>query len=638
MPEAGRRCRLKACGFLSKLRPLYELSPQLTGTLCVVVLCSIRIPYSKGNPPPVSISSLSGSMESLEDALRLCRRSFLAVFTFSFFTNILMLTPMFYMINVFDKAMSTGSFPTLMSLMVIAGFLYCVMALMEWSRSRVLVYVATRLDRLLAPRLYELCFSTAAGSVDAKGVGDQPLRDLNAFRQFLTGGSALIMFDIPWLPVYFLVMVLFHPVLAVVALVCMLIMLTLALANQRATTSGLKEANSVASQISDQTQRNLRNAEAASAMGMLSALTQRWRARQDDMLGIQEASSNVAGAYTATIKSMTTVMQSAAITTGAILAMQQAISPGVMIGAALLLGRSLAPIQQGVSGWKNFVEAREQYLRLNDLLKTFPASTEKMALPLIKGELSATAAYVVPPGASDPTLYDICFNIPAGSTTMVLGPSAAGKSTLVRTILGLWPTLKGEMRIDGAEASHYDRDELGPQVGYLPQDIELFDGTVALNIARFGEINADLVFQAANDAAVHEMILALPEGYDTVISSNQGLLSPGQRQRIALARALYNRPKLVVLDEPNSNLDESGERALNDAIKTLKLAGSTVVLVSHRQGAMPLADYLLLMQGGRVSDFGLKTDVVARAKQAQQANTQSPQRNAAVTAEQQHAP
>jgi ATP-binding cassette subfamily C protein EexD len=275
---------------------------------------------------------------------------------------------------------------------------------------------------------------------------------------------------------------------------------------------------------------------------------------------------------------------------------------------------------------------------LNDLLKTFPASTEKMALPLIKGELSATAAYVVPPGASDPTLYDICFNIPAGSTTMVLGPSAAGKSTLVRTILGLWPTLKGEMRIDGAEASHYDRDELGPQIGYLPQDIELFDGTVALNIARFGEINADLVFQAANDAAVHEMILALPEGYDTVISSNQGLLSPGQRQRIALARALYNLPKLVVLDEPNSNLDESGEHALNDAIQTLKLAGSTVVLVSHRQGAMPLADYLLLMQGGRVSDFGLKADVVARAKLAQQANTQSQQRNTAVTAEQQHAP
>ena len=586
----------------------------------------------------MSIPSLSGSMTSLEDALRLCRRSFMAVFTFSFFTNILMLTPMFYMINVFDKAMSTGSFPTLMSLMVIAAFLYCILALMEWSRSRVLVHVASRLDKLLAPRLYELCFSTAAGTIDAKGVGDQPLRDLNAFRQFLTGGAALAMFDIPWLPVYFVVMVLFHPVLAVVALLCMIIMLVLALANQRATTSGLLDANRAASQISGETQRNLRNAEAAAAMGMMSVLTAKWRGRQDKMLGIQQATSNVAGAYAATIKSMSTAMQSAAITTGAILAMQQEISPGVMIGAALLVGRSLAPIQQGVSGWKSFVEAREQYIRLNDLLKTFPPNKEKMELPPIKGQLSAKAAFVVPPGASDPTLFDISFNIPAGSTTMVLGPSAAGKSTLVRTILGLWPTIKGEVRIDGAEASQYDRDQLGPQVGYLPQDIELFDGTVALNIARFGEVDTDLVFQAANDAAVHEMILALPEGYDTVISSNQGLLSPGQRQRIALARALYNRPRLVVLDEPNSNLDEAGERALNDAIKTLKAVGSTIVLVSHRQGAMPLADYLLLMQGGRVKEFGLKADIVARAKQAQQINTQPQGANTAVTAEQQHAP
>ncbi|EAW40386.1 Type I secretion system ATPase, PrtD [marine gamma proteobacterium HTCC2080] len=534
---------------------------------------------------------------------------------FSFVSNILMLTPMFYMINVFEKAVGTGSFPTLISLAVIVMFLYCIMALMEWSRSRVLVFVASRLDHVLAPRIYKLCFASESGGIAAAGMGSQPLADLNALRQFLAGGAVLVMFDLPWLPLYLVVMVLFHPALAVVALVCMVIMLVLALANQRSTTEGLKSANAAAGEINGQTQRNLRNAEVASAMGMTSALTRNWRQRQNAMLGVQEQASNAAGAYSAVIKSMNTAMQSAAITTGAVLAMQQEISPGVMIGAALLLGRALAPIQQGVMSWRGLVEAREQYRRLNDLLESFPPEKEKMTLPAIAGHLTSNEVMVVPPGGKQPTLVDINFTIPAGATVMILGASAAGKSSLVRTMLGLWPTSQGEMRIDGAEARSYDRDQLGPQIGYLPQDIELFDGTVADNITRFAEVDPELVVQAANDAAVHEMILTLPEGYDTVISAKPGFLSPGQRQRIALARALYNRPRLVVLDEPNSNLDDVGERALNRAIETLKSVGSTVVLVSHRQGAMPLADYLMIMDAGKITDFGTKAEVVARVSQ-----------------------
>jgi ATP-binding cassette, subfamily C, bacterial EexD len=535
---------------------------------------------------------------------------------FSLFTNVLMLTPMFYMINVFDKAVGTGSFPTLISLAVIAAFLYVVMAFLEWSRSRVLIFVASRLDRVLAPRVYSLCFASESGALNRQGMGVQPLGDLNALRQFLAGGTTLALFDLPWLPLYLIVMVLFHPVLAVVAIICMAIMFVLALANQRATTDGLAAANKMSGAIADQTQRNLRNAEVASAMGMMPALTEKWRSQQDLMLATQEQTSVAASGYSATIKSISTAMQSAAITTGAVLAMQQEISPGVMIGAALLLGRSLSPIQSAVMGWKGLVDAREQYLRLNELLRRFPPSDDRMMLPPISGRLSAKQVVVIPPGSKHPTLTNINFDIPAGATVMVLGASAAGKSTLVRTILGLWPTAQGQMRIDGAESFHYEKAHLGPQIGYLPQDIELFDGTVASNIARFAEVESEVVVQAANDAAVHEMILALPHGYDTVINAHGGLLSPGQRQRIALARALYDRPKLVVLDEPNSNLDEAGELALNSAIKTLKSIGSTVVLVSHRQGAIPLADYLLVMEAGKIKDQGTTADVITRVKQA----------------------
>jgi ATP-binding cassette, subfamily C, bacterial EexD len=556
-------------------------------------------------------------MESVHDALAWCRTSFIAVFVFSFFANLLMLTPMFYMINVFDKAVGTGSFPTLISLAAIAAFLYVVMALMEWSRSRVLVFVASRIDHLLAPRIYDICFSGGAGTLGAAPIGSQPLTDLNSLRQFLTGGTVIALFDLPWLPLYLVVMLLFHPALAVVAIICMGIMFLLALGNQRATTSGLNEANSRAGEILQQTRHNLRNAEVAGVMGMIPVLTERWRSKQDAMLGVQEKASNAAGRYSAAIKSMTTAMQSAAITTGAVLAMQQEISPGVMIGAALLLSRALAPIQQAVTGWKGLVEAAQQYQRLNGLLANFPPAAPKMPLPSIAGAVSAKAVSAIPPGAKKPVLFNINFDIPSGSVVMILGASAAGKSSLARTILGLWPTAQGKMCIDGAEVTNFDRAQLGPQIGYLPQDIELFDGTIADNICRFDEINSELVIQAANDADVHDMILALPEGYDTVISGTlQGVLSPGQRQRVALARALYNRPKLVLLDEPNSNLDEAGERALNGAIQGLKSAGSTVILVSHRHTALPLVDHLIVMKAGRIHDQGPTADIIEKSRRA----------------------
>lgn len=558
----------------------------------------------------------SRPFKAFAEALAICRKSFLSVGVFSFFINILMLTPMFYMINVFDKAVATNSIPTLISLVVIALFLYLVMGLLEWVRSTVLVHVGARLDVILAPRIYELCFSSASGTGN---IGAQPLSDLNGLRQFLASPTAAVVFDLPWVPLFMVLMYLFHPTLAIVAAVCIMIMTIVAYLNQRNTTTGLAEANEKATDISMQTQRNIRNAEVAAAMGMMAPLTKRWRAQQDEMLQVQSSTSATASGYSAMIKTLAMVMQSAAITTGALLAMAQEISPGVIIGAALLLGKTIQPIQQAVTSWKSFVDARDQYVRLNKLLGENPLADKKMSLPAVQGLVTAREVVVVPPGAQKPTLTGISFNLSPGSTTMILGPSAAGKSSLVRAILGLWPTLQGEIRIDGSESKYFDRSELGPQIGYLPQDIELFDGSVAENIARFTEVDADLVVQAAKDAGVHEIILALPQGYDTVISGSRGLLSPGQRQRIALARALYARPKLLVLDEPNSNLDDQGEQALNTAIATMKAHGSTIIIVSHRQSALGLADYILLMAAGRITEQGPRDEVISRARNAQQA-------------------
>jgi ATP-binding cassette subfamily C protein EexD len=561
----------------------------------------------------------TSQITAFEEALAVCKRSFVAVGVFSFFINILMLTPMFYMINVYDKAVATASVPTLIALVVIAAFLYLMMGCLEWVRSVVLIHIGSRLDILVAPRVYELCFKSEAGAIAARNVGSQPLTDLNGLRQFLASPNAAVIFDLPWIPLFLLLMFFFHPALAVVAIICIVIMAVVAIANQRATTQGLKEANGAAARISTQTQRNLRNAEVAAAMGMMKPLTDKWRGQQDEMLDLQSATSATASGYNAVIKTLTVVMQSAAITTGAVLAIAQEISPGLIIGAALLLGKTLQPIQQAVGSWKSFVEAREQYGRLNDLLESFPPEEGKMSLPSLNGRITADKASVVPPGGTKPTLSNISFALPAGSTTMILGASAAGKSTLVRAILGLWPTVHGDIRIDGTESKYFDRIELGPQLGYLPQDIELFDGSVADNIARFGAVDPELVIQAATDAGVHEMILALPEGYDTVISGFHGLLSPGQRQRVALARALYGRPRLLVLDEPNSNLDELGEQALNIAIANMKQQGSSIIMVSHRQAVLSLADYVMIMESGGIKEQGLRDEVIERVRAAQQA-------------------
>lgn len=564
-----------------------------------------------------------GVITSVAEALVICRQSFIAVAVFSFGINILMLTPLFYMVNVFDKAVATGSLPTLFSLVLVAIFLYVVLGLLEWARSRVLIRIGSRLDLLLAPRLYEICFRIRHDNTGSTPRSIQPLSDLNALRQFIAGPSVAVLFDLPWTPFFILLMFLFHPVLALVAIIGIVIVTLIALANQRSTTANLQDANNKAALISLDNQRNIRNVEAISAMGMLPPLSEKWRVAQDAMLRVQSTASWTASAYSASIKTLGLAMQSAAITTAAILAMAQEITPGVIIGAAMLLGKTIQPIQQAVSGWKGFVDARDQYQRLDRLLKDAPPPVNKMVLPDITGKISATNAEVCAPGSESPILKEISFTIEPGSTVMVIGPSAAGKSTLIKAILGLWPTSNGDIRIDGTEAHYFDPDKLGRQIGYLPQGIELFEGSIADNIARFSLPEPDSVILAAKDAGIHDLILSLPEGYDTVIGSRGVRLSPGQEQRVGLARAVYKRPTLLIMDEPNSNLDEAGEKALNQAIATMKRAGSTVVLVSHRRTAIPLADEIIVLERGRVRETISREMVLERSRAAQLAAKKS---------------
>ncbi len=546
------------------------------------------------------------------EAYKACKQSFVAVGVFSGVANLLMLVPAFFMLNVYDKAVGNNSHDTLWVLTWIAAFLFVMLAAMEILRSRVLAAVASRLDRLLATDLYDASFKNSL-EVGANRASTQSLVDLNNLRQFITGNGVFAIFDAPWLPIYLWVMFMFHPMLGWLGSLAAILFFVIAILNQVQTAGLMEEANSAARRGNADTQRNLRNAEAITAMGMLSSLRQRWRIGQDKTLDIQQTASHVGGVYSGITKALRLAVQSAAIALGAHLVLAQEISPGMLIAGSILIGRALAPVEMAVGAWKGFVDAKGQYERIKDALAGLAGDeVEKMPLPDIFGAVSFRSATIIPPSGQRPTISGVTFEIPAGNTCLIIGASGAGKSTLVRGLLGLWPTIAGEIRIDGAEAAKANREELGSQIGYLPQDIELLEGSISENIARFGDVDSPAVVQAAKDAGIHEFILSLPDGYDTEIGKPGADLSPGQRQRVALARAIYGNPKLVVLDEPNSNLDDDGEAALGAAIQRMKDLNSTVVIVSHRTNILYLADRLLVMTAGRVSDFGPTDEVLSR--------------------------
>ncbi|MFT2188930.1 type I secretion system permease/ATPase [Pseudomonas putida] len=553
---------------------------------------------------------------SLQAALKACKGAFISVGVFSLFVNALMLVPTFYMLQVYGRVLTSNNVTTLVMLTIIMSILVITSGTLEWVRSRIMVRVSTKLDVLLSRHVYKASFKRAleSGGMDASA---QPMNDLTSLRQFLTGNGVFAFFDAPWLPIYIAVMFMFHPYYGWVAIASAIVLLILAYANEKVTGKALGEANKENIAATLNTTKNLRNAEVIESMGMLDTLIARWSQRQRKVLLLQSNASDKGGVVSTLSKTFRSWVQSLILGLGAYLAIQHEINAGLVIAGSVLLGRALAPIDLIIGSWKGFISARTQYNRLNDILDKMHAEPQRMPLPAPKGNIQVENLIIGAPGSKTPILKGIGFGVPAGAVVGIIGPSASGKSTLARALMGVWAPQHGSVRLDGADLHQWDKELLGPHIGYLPQDIELFEGSISENIARFATIDPEKVVQAAQIAGVHEMILLLPEGYDTVIGSDGVNLSGGQRQRIGLARALYGIPKVILLDEPNSNLDEVGERALAHAIQYLKQAGSTVFVITHRTSILSQLDRLLVMQNGAITMYGPREQVMEELNKQQ---------------------
>jgi ABC-type protease/lipase transport system fused ATPase/permease subunit len=559
-------------------------------------------------------------------ALATCRSAFFMTAAFSAFINLLMLVSPLYMMQVYDRVLHSKSEATLLMLTLITVGLLGVMAMLEVIRSRILVRVGGRMDQLLSERILSAQFQASLHRIGANP--GQASRDFDTVRQFLTGAGIFAFFDAPWTPLILALMFMFHPVLGLIALVGGIALFGLALINEAVTKKVLEAANKnavVAAGAIDSSMRNaevleamgaidssMRNAEVLEAMGMFGNFRDRWAGRREEILRLQSIASDRAGVIMGLTKFIRLLLQTAILGGGAYLAIHEQISPGLIIAGSIMMGRALAPVEQAIGTWKQFVGARIAHRRLNELLSRVPKHQERVALPRPTGDLKIESVVVVPPGSSAPTLSRVSFDLPAGQVLGVIGPSGAGKSTLARLLVGAWRPYAGTVRIDGADLHNWDPEARGDFMGYLPQDVELFDGSVAENIARFGEMDSEAIVTAAKRAGVHDMILHLPQGYDTPIGTGGCALSGGQRQRIGLARAVYGGPCLVILDEPNSNLDDEGEAALVYAITELKRSGTTVVIISHRPSILGVTDQILVLAEGTVRMFGNRAEVLAR--------------------------
>ena len=555
-------------------------------------------------------NSKTSKYPELAAALKDAKSYFILAGFFSAAINVLMLVPVIYMLQVYDRVMSSGSLSTLTSLTIIMVALLIAMGGFEWVRSRILISASNRIEKNLRKRVSQAAFKNALLS-GGKGGGAQSLSDLSNLRQFLTGNGLFAFFDAPWFPIYVAVMFMFHAWFGVAAIISGIIMVVLAFANEMMTSKPLQEANSIAGGVAGKFGDSLRNAEVIAAMGMADDIRCRQELSSDQALILQTEASSKAAVVANITKSFRMIMQSLLLGMGALLALQGQISPGMVIAGSLLLGRALAPIDMLVGTWKGFTVARAQYARLGKLLNTIPAEPENMSLPAPEGSLTAEQVVVVPPGSKVNAVKGVNLQIDKGEVLGIVGPSASGKSSLARSLLGIWPAVSGKVRLDGADIAAWDRAELGPHIGYLPQDIELFDGSISENISRFGELSPDKIVAAAKLSGVHEMILQLPQGYDTVIGAGGGILSGGQRQRIGLARAVYGSPKLMVLDEPNSNLDDQGEKELVEAINRIKQMSCTVIVITHRTMVLQCVDKILVMNAGLAAAFGPRDQVLA---------------------------
>lgn len=546
----------------------------------------------------------------LKDALGACRQGFIALFIFSMAINLLVLASPLYMMQLYDRVLSSRSIDTLMLLTLIVLFAFSVMAALEWVRGRLMVRVSSWLDRRLGGEV--LTGSIVGALRHGRDHSAQSLRDLATFRTFLTGPNLFPILDAPWAPVFLAVIFLLHPLLGVLSSIGAMVLFGLAVLNEMATRKPLNEAGAALRTAQYQADASVRNADVIEAMGMMPNLVRRWQRRNAEAVHWQAIAGDRVALITSVTKFVRIAIQSLILGAGAFLVIEHAATGGVMIGASIILGRALAPVEQMVGGWRSLVGARAAFHRVRAVLAASLPRETRTQLPAPLGRISMDGVVFMPPGAKEPVIKGVSFELEPGQALALIGPSAAGKTTLVRLIVGNWLPQRGSVRLDGAELHTWDADALGPHIGYLPQDVELFSGTVRDNIARMGEGPDEQVIEAAQRAQAHEMILELSNGYDTEIGDGGAFLSGGQRQRIGLARALYGNPKLIVLDEPNASLDSTAENRLMQTLFQLKEQKTTIILITHRLNLVSVADKVLLMKSGMVEAFGSRDEVMSK--------------------------
>jgi PrtD family type I secretion system ABC transporter len=542
------------------------------------------------------------------------RDHFLSAAVFSLVINMLMLAPALFMLQVFDRVVSSRSVETLVMLFVLTLMALLVMAYLDAIRTRLLARAAMKLERLLGPRVLSSMLRQSARSNRAQSL--HGLRDINALRSFLTGPGVVAVFDAPWVPLFIALIFLFHPLLGAVALGGALLLVSLTVLNERLARRSIEAMQTDARLAARFVDQSLGNAEVVGALGMVDNVTQDWSEKSQKVLQSQFEANQIGSFLTSTTRFLRQMLQVVMLAAGAWLTIEQLSTPGVMIAATIILGRALAPIESLTAGWKSLVEARSAYQRLAKVIESEPNEPAAMKLPSPKGALSVENLLFGFRGQELPVIRRVSFALAPGESLAIIGPSAAGKSTLARLLVGVWHPISGAVRLDGADIRSWPRERLGPHIGYLPQDVEIFAGTVAENIARLGQVDSEEVIKAATRANAHEMVLALPKGYDTPVGEGGMLLSAGQRQRLALARALYGNPRLVVLDEPNSNLDTKGEAALADCIRLLKAEGVTLVAITHRLPLVSAVDKVMVLMHGAIQKFGTLAEVLPRTSQA----------------------
>ena len=555
----------------------------------------------------------------LRDALWLCRSAFIGIALLSGVINILYLTGSFYMLEVYDRVLPSRSIPTLIGLSILALTLYAFQGVLDLLRARILVRIGAALDERLSGRVYDVVVQLPLRT-RMPGDGLVPLRDLDQIRAFLSSGGPAALFDLPWMPIYVLICFIFHPWIGIAALIGAIILATLTIFTEVLTREPTRAATTYAAQRNSLAEAGRRNAEVMRAMGMAGRMGRLWGDANTKYMTSQRRVADVAGGLGSFSRVLRFTLQSLVLGLGAYLVIQQQATAGIIIASSILVSRALAPVELAIANWRGFVGSRQSWRRLSDLLGTLAQDDEPMALPAPRANLTVENIAAAPPGVQRVVVQEISFGLKAGQALGIIGPSASGKSSLARLIVGVWTPVRGKVRIDGAAMDQWSPAQLGQHVGYLPQDVELFFGSVAQNIARHEpEPPAEAVVAAAKAAGVHEMIVRLPEGYETQIGDNGTVLSAGQRQRIALARALYKDPFLVVLDEPSSNLDAEGDKALTDAIMRVRQRGGIAIVIAHRRSALAAVDQILALAQGRAQAFGPRDEVLAKLFRPQQA-------------------